>query len=1100
MKLGEVMWNYDKFGDILVYDVISKLNGTHDDFQRFQSPDKPSRNIILGTLSDRTRLDFSEDSGDVIEEKRSISSVKNNSLSVKFLVKDNSAFFNIKTSFSVFYRAIPTFEEQLDYTNNKYKKIPNKVELAPIWERKDLEFPEISIGIEQPYDEEYLDFDEHIQSLQNDLGTLGRLRTISSDMVVDESKYNNEIRSNGNVGIPNFNWQCKVFVTVEDFVQSDVKLKLVEIGIVNLTDNVSKTESNYETFLFNSKLEINLGDIKIVPFDYKYQFEDFPRNYDSPFRCLNCHATLSENKIVTAHFAKYKQKKVTPRISIDGISLSFDELSSDDGINKLDELSRKMDEYYDIYQKSPKIKDSLYSESLKNFGVVKERFNNGLTTLKNNEKAFLAFKLMNNTFLHNAKKYTSWRLFQIVFIVSIINDIVDESSGRDICEVLHVMTGGGKSEAYFGLVIFSAFWDRLSGKKFGVTAITKFPLRMLSIQQLQRISNLFIWAEKIRSEEDIGGEPFSVSYFVGNSDDFPSDPCEISKKIRNASSKGVDVAGKIIDVCPLCNDEVIMEIEEDQEFIIHKCKGCNETFRLFFTDQETYRFLPTFIVATDDKFAGIGLNRRFKNLFGGKLDRCSYHGFIPRNDRCDVNLDDKCRKHTKFKCNAETNPVKIDFKTGPTLIIQDEMHLIKEGFGTIDSHFESLIETLQEEFCGYKFKNIAMTATVTGAKNQIDHLYHKKSRIFPGNLSDDYENDFFFTYEYDDDKNPISQRQLVGLKPNLRDNHFASLLTLKHLSEFIEAVENDIDTFSQTNGFKNDELIEIINNYKSILTYHNRKNDAKAMRMFLDTVVNSKLDNYLITPKVLTGDNSLDEIKELINLVNTYYEDPNSDKKTLLSVFATSIVSHGVDIDNWNIMVIQGMPRNTAEYIQALSRVGRKYHGIVFLWFYPNRSRDLSFYQNFNGYHQILHHKVESVPLSRWAKLGFKQTITSMFNAGILNYISDIIGSPIYKVADVNDVFASIERRNELIQFIRKAYVLDSSMIGVEYFDKQISSEVESRLNYLATYTGRQIYFFPNALKDYWDKYYNTPTGMRGIQDQVTLIPHENEYGFYQKI
>ena len=43
------------------------------------------------------------------------------------------------------------------------------------------------------------------------------------------------------------------------------------------------------------------------------------------------------------------------------------------------------------------------------------------------------------------------------------------------------MTSGGKSEAYFGIVIFTAFWDRLNGKEFGVSALTKFPLRMLSI-------------------------------------------------------------------------------------------------------------------------------------------------------------------------------------------------------------------------------------------------------------------------------------------------------------------------------------------------------------------------------------------------------------------------------------------------------------------------------------------------------------------------------------------------------------------------------------------------------------------------------------------
>lgn len=1092
------MWSYNKFGDILANDVISKLNGTHESFQRFESPDNPSRNIILGTLSDRTRLDFSENSREVTEEKQSISRVKNNSLSVKFLVKDETPIFNIKTSFSVFYRSIPTFEEQIKYIKDKYEEIPEKVELMPIWKRKNLDFPIISLDLNEKYAEEFLEFNNHIEAIKTDPDTLGRLRFIPSSVLEQESLYKNEVVA-ANEGIPNFDWQCKVFISVEDFVQDEDNLKLVEIGIVNLTDKVDK-HPRYETFLFNSKLEIDLDHIEILPFKYKYDFEDYPRTYSSLFRCLNCHAALEGTKIVTEHFAKYEQKKITPRTSIDDISLNFDDLSKKEGLEQLERLSSKMDEYYQIYRNSPKMSDSLYAESVNNFEGVMNRFKNGLNTLQTNENALKAFKLMNKTFLFNAKKYTSWRLFQIVFIVSIIPDIIDQSSGRDICEVLHVMTGGGKSEAYFGLVIFSAFWDRISGKNFGVTAITKFPLRMLSIQQLQRISNLFIWAEKIRSEENIEGYPFTVSYFVGNSDDFPANPCELSQKIRKANAKGIDVPGKIIDVCPLCGGDVVLEVVENEEYIIHRCKNCNGIYRLFFTDQETYRYLPTFIVATDDKFAGVGLNRRAKNLFGGKLDKCPEHGFIPRNDRCDVIIDDKCRKHSKFKCNSKTERVEIDFKTGPSLIIQDEMHLIKEGFGTIDSHFESLIETLQEELCGYKFKNIAMTATVTGAKNQIEHLYHKSSRIFPGNLTDDYENDFFFVYEYDEEKNPILQRQLVGLKPNLRDNHFASLLTLKHVSGFIENIEDDIEKFSEENSFKVDELSEIISNYKRILTYHNRKNDAKAMSIFLDTVVNSKLENYLITPKVLTGDNTLDEIKELINVVNNYFDDPDTDKETLISVFATSIVSHGVDIDTWNLMIFQGMPRNTAEYIQALSRVGRKYHGVVFLWFYPNRSRDLSFYQNFKDYHQILNHKVESVPLSRWAKLGFKQTITSMFNAGILNYMSDVKGTPIYTVAQVNDVFSIMENRNKLIKFIKKSYVLNSSMVGVEYFNTQINTEVEARLNYLAQYTGRQIYFFPNALKDNKDKYYNTPTGMRGIQDQVTLIPHEKESGFYKNI
>ena len=123
---------------------------------------------------------------------------------------------------------------------------------------------------------------------------------------------------------------------------------------------------------------------------------------------------------------------------------------------------------------------------------LQNRYVEGLEALETNENAWKAFSLLNRTF-DKASDYPGWRAFQIFFVVCLIPDVVDKTKRRDICEVLHVDTGGGKSEAYFGCVLFSAFWDRITGKEFGTTAITKFPLRMLSIQQLERIANIFIW-------------------------------------------------------------------------------------------------------------------------------------------------------------------------------------------------------------------------------------------------------------------------------------------------------------------------------------------------------------------------------------------------------------------------------------------------------------------------------------------------------------------------------------------------------------------------------------------------------------------------------
>lgn len=123
-------------------------------------------------------------------------------------------------------------------------------------------------------------------------------------------------------------------------------------------------------------------------------------------------------------------------------------------------------------------------------------------------------------------------MFQLVFFLSSIESIVEEKD-LDIVDVLHVDTGGGKSEAYFALVVFTAFYERVTGKKDGVSAIVKFPLRMLSIQQLERISGIIIHAEKVRGESStFPGSPFTLGYYVGNRDEeFPDLYQKVRKKL-----------------------------------------------------------------------------------------------------------------------------------------------------------------------------------------------------------------------------------------------------------------------------------------------------------------------------------------------------------------------------------------------------------------------------------------------------------------------------------------------------------------------------------------------------------------------------------------
>lgn len=1069
--------DYEKFADILSKDVLTKLDGSHENFERIETPDKPSKLIILGTLGN---IDTDYSAGKAYDSRRTLTSVKNNSMTVKFLTNKKGTI-TIKPTLSVYYEVYPTFEEQNEYLKFKYDEPYSIVNIARIWKRKEIKINEIEIDLSTVSEKKTidLDFEHKIDKIKKDENIKGVQKEIKYDYAIDETKYNQEIDSISKRDVP-FNWVAKLIINMEKF-GDESELFLISVTLLNNTEE----NNDYETFLFNCNMDIKL-DFQLTEFRYDYEYEGYYYPHGNYLRTLNCHADYKNSHVITKNYCNYIKQKIIPKDKIEGLKLSFDELSNHNlNLNILNQLHEKMVSYLKSYEDNSHDKDRKYIDSVNEFKSMIERFDEGLDTLKSNNNALKSFELLNKT-LKIANPYEGWRVFQIVFLISLIPDIVDKEKRRNICEVLHVPTGGGKSEAYFGCVLFSAFWDRINGKEFGVTAITKFPLRMLSIQQLQRISSIFIWAEEIRKNEYIGGKPFSLGYFVGSSDEFPRHSDELIDKIRKAKKEGIETPGKIISYCPICKSygkevKVILDYNEESKLIVHKCKECDREFEIYFTDEEIYRTIPTFIVSTVDKLAGISLNRRFRNLFGGKIDECDNgHGFIPHNDACDVK-----------NCGAKGKKLNLDFATAPSLIIQDEMHLIKEGFGTINSHFESLMETLQKKICGYGFKNITMTATITGAKEQIENLYLKKVNLFPPNSPEGHGiNDFFYKEVFENNKR-INQRYFIGLKPNLRDNQFASLLTLKYISEFIKTSEDNLELYSSNIGITNEDLKEIISNYKSILTYHNKKSDVHSMNYYLNSVVNSKLNDYNITPIVLTGDNTLDEIKKTINTVNTYF-DNEKNAQSLLTVFATSIVSHGVDIDQWNIMIFQGIPRSTAEYIQSLSRVGRKFLGVIFVWFYPNRTRDLSFYQNFYDYHDLLDHKVEYVPLSRWTKLGLKQTFTSIFNASIINYFSEILDEPVYKLDKVNEIFSSKDskdNRKKLIEFIMKAYRTDSGMEGSEYFKKRIPIETEERLNYLATYTGTEKNFYPNALKNTAKKYYKTQYGMRGIQDEVVLIP-----------
>ena len=825
-----------------------------------------------------------------------------------------------------------------------------------------------------------------------------RERATIEDVLSDE-KYNAFLKRSKKTSVKiQQNWDLYVHLTAK-VIKDKI---LVSANLINNSSLFSNTQfkkdDNKKTIetLFNSGLKIELLEAEYQPIVLDYFLDDYKYDRNQAAVGNNCSIIFDEksNSIQTEHLPVFVQKRL---ITNDKLAVKFSDLV-EKPIQTLKDIYSKMLKELDSWNQYRDSQEGVLSctalsrldAEVKEFKSEIERFHFGIQIIENYPIVRKSFVLMNDTFRNTSKKYSTWRLFQIVFIVSMIPDIVacdsnlmppDEIENTHVNDMalLYFPTGGGKTEAFLGVLAFNVFFDRFRGKSCGVTSILRYPLRLLSVQQVQRLANVLAQAEILRrATPDISStEPFSLGYFVGDGntpnrlteDDF--------QRYGNMTQAQVDES-RVIDVCPFCGESTVhLKADKESCRLIHYCDNPNcvsgGNLPLYIVDNEVYRYLPTAIISTVDKLAILGNNKNFRAILNGATRRCPIHGYTSSRN---------CVEHS---CSCEANEFETVrmYDPAPTLFIQDELHLIRESLGTYASHYESFVDYFLRKLSKSKrgAKVIGATATISSYEAQVYHLYNKNAIRFP--CASPFLNRNFYAAIDESD----TQRLIMGYAPYGKAIINSVVYSLKYMRTVIfkylqnpKLVLNIPDIGITTE----EEALELIKDYWIMLEYNNVKRDGNNIEGALDTPINVELREEGITPFItrkMTGDETFQDVREVLSEV----EHSSHVFEGVNLIAATSMISHGVDADRFNVMFFYGIPGNTAEYIQAYSRTGRKHSSIVIDIIRPSRETDQSYLKNFNKFHEYKDIMVEAVPINRWATKAIKCTLPGMFTGLLLN-------------------------------------------------------------------------------------------------------------------
>ena len=693
-------------------------------------------------------------------------------------------------------------------------------------------------------------------------------------------------------------------------------------------------------------------------------------------------------------------------------------------------------------------------------GKAAGRIRDGVLVLRENPMAWQAFCMANQAISLGMSKSRPgveprWYAFQLAFFLVTLRSVVEpQHDDRSLMDLIWFPTGGGKTEAYLGIAAFCLFFRRLNAKTskegLGTAVITRYTLRLLTIQQFERAARAVCACEIIRHkyESRLGSDEFSIGLYVG-SGATPNSLDDARRILAGTEDNDAAVTTLPLLECPWCGAALSTENQKiDGGRLTTYCprSSCDFHGRLpvLVVDEEIYAFPPSILIGTIDKFARMPWEPRIRSIFG----------------------------------SAETPP--------PELIIQDELHLISDALGTVAALYETAIDYLCTKN-GSRPKIIGSTATIRRASEQALALFERGVAQFPpSGLS---SSDSFF---YSEDC-AIPGRLYVGVHAQGRSPKY----TLARVLGILSQAEEQVTPAS------------VRDRYFTLVTYFNSLRELGGALVLAEDDVPRYVDampgldtsrprRRLLQVQELTShlpQRKIPEIlKQLAVPIPSLNQDDDLSREPLDLVLATNMISVGVDVNRLGLMIVNGQPKTTSEYIQASSRVGRPKEaaGLVVALYNWTRPRDRSHYERFVAYHQAFYRFVESSSVTPFAARARDRALHAVvFSLArlIVDTLSDNDGAGRVLLPAAQ---TALEQFADLIE--RRAAAVDASELDDTV--AQIAEIIETWEGYASTSTlywrrspqaqGRSLLRAPEMIA-YGEGIYVTPQSMRDVEPPATV-------------